>query len=62
LSRVLKENKHTLTKFFGILHYFMTLPGTEFENSTPAPLSVLVGKTMGKLALLGKTTGVWSKA
>ena len=43
-------------------HYFMKLPGTEFENSTPAPLSVLVGKTMGKLALLGKTTGVWSKA
>lgn len=43
-------------------HYFMPLPGTEFENSTPAPLSIQVGKTMGKLALLGKTTGVWSKA
>ena len=43
-------------------HYFMPLPGTEFEKSTPAPLSVQVEKTMGKLALLGKTTGVWSKA
>lgn len=43
-------------------HYFMKLPGTEFENSTPAPLSGQVEKTMGKLALLGKTTGVWSKA
>lgn len=43
-------------------HYFMTLPGTGFEKSTPAPLSAQVEKTMGKLALLGKTTGVWSKA
>lgn len=43
-------------------HYFMKLPGTGFENSDPAPLSVQVEKTMGKLALLGKTTGVWSKA
>lgn len=43
-------------------HYFMPLPGTEFEKSIPAPLSIQVEKTMGKLALLGKTTGVWSKA
>jgi len=43
-------------------HYFMKLPGTEFENSTPASLSVQVEKTMGKLALFGKTTGIWSKA
>jgi len=43
-------------------HYFMKLPGTGFENSDPAPLSVQVEKTMGKLALAGKTTGVWSKA
>lgn len=43
-------------------HYFMPLPGTEFENSTPAPLSKQVERTMGKLALAGKTTGVWSKA
>ncbi len=43
-------------------HYFMKLPGTGFENSNPAPLSAQVEKTMGKLALLGKTTGVWSKA
>jgi B12-binding domain/radical SAM domain protein len=42
-------------------HYFMKLPGTGFENSDPAPLSVQIEKTMGKLALLGKTTGVWSK-
>ncbi len=43
-------------------HYFMPLPGTEFENSTPARLSIQVEKSMGKLALAGKTTGVWSKA
>jgi len=42
-------------------HYFMKLPGTEFETSTPATLSAQVKKTMGKLAFLGKTTGVWSK-
>lgn len=43
-------------------HYFMKLPGTEFENSAPSRVSVQVEKTMGKLALFGKTTGVWSKA
>lgn len=41
-------------------HYFMPLPGTQFENSTPAPLSREVKKVMGELALKGKTTGVWS--
>ncbi|CAG0973100.1 MAG: TIGR04013 family B12-binding domain/radical SAM domain-containing protein [Candidatus Methanoperedens sp.] len=41
-------------------HYFMPLPGTEFENSTPAPLSKEVEKVMGDLALNRKTTGVWS--
>ncbi|HMB44748.1 MAG TPA: TIGR04013 family B12-binding domain/radical SAM domain-containing protein [Candidatus Methanoperedens sp.] len=43
-------------------HYFMPLPGTTFENDVPAPVSKQVGKVMGELALLGKTTGVWSKA
>ncbi|MBU4339496.1 MAG: TIGR04013 family B12-binding domain/radical SAM domain-containing protein [Euryarchaeota archaeon] len=43
-------------------HYFMQLPGTGFENSTPAPLSAQVERTMGKLALAGKTTGVWYRA
>jgi B12-binding domain/radical SAM domain protein len=42
-------------------HYFMPLPGTAFENSMPAPLSVKVKKVMGELALLGKTTGVWDQ-
>jgi B12-binding domain/radical SAM domain protein len=42
-------------------HYFMPLPGTPFENSMPAPLSIKVKKVMGELALLGKTTGVWEK-
>jgi hypothetical protein len=39
----------------------MKLPGTEFENSTPAPLSIKVERIMGKLALNGKTTGIWAK-
>jgi B12-binding domain/radical SAM domain protein len=43
-------------------HYFMSLPGTTFENDVPSPVSRQVGKVMGELALLGKTTGVWSKA
>ncbi len=43
-------------------HYFMKLPGTGYENSTPAPISIKVERVMGKLALLGKTTGIWSKA
>lgn len=42
-------------------HYFMPLPGTPFENSTPAPISRQVEKVMGGLALNGKTTGVWDK-
>ncbi|MCX9084661.1 MAG: TIGR04013 family B12-binding domain/radical SAM domain-containing protein [Candidatus Methanoperedens sp.] len=42
-------------------HYFMPLPGTEFENSIPSPLSKKVKKVMGELALLGKTTGVWDQ-
>ena len=42
-------------------HYFMPLPGTPFENSTPAPISRQVEKVMGELALHGKTTGVWDK-
>jgi B12-binding domain/radical SAM domain protein len=42
-------------------HYFMPLPGTALENSIPSPLSREVQKVMGKLALRGKTTGVWSR-
>lgn len=40
-------------------HYFMPLPGTPFENSTPSPISKKVEKVMGKLALQGKITGIW---
>ncbi len=40
-------------------HYFMPLPGTALERSTPAPLSEKVRKVMGKLALQGKATGTW---
>jgi len=43
-------------------HYFMPLPGTPLEKSQPAPLSRQVDRIMGKLALHGKTTGIWSKA
>ena len=42
-------------------HYFMPLPGTPFENTTPSPLSRQVDKMMGELALHGKTSGRWSK-
>ena len=42
-------------------HYFMPLPGTTFEYSEPVPLSGEVEKVMGKLALHGKTTGVWNR-
>jgi B12-binding domain/radical SAM domain protein len=42
-------------------HYFMPLPGTQFEYSTPAPISRQVEKVMGELALHGKTTGVWGE-
>ncbi len=42
-------------------HYFMPLPGTTLENSEPAPLSNEVRRTIGKLALHGKATGVWSE-
>ncbi len=42
-------------------HYFMPLPGTTLENSMPAPLSKEVKRTIGKLALHGKATGVWSE-
>lgn len=41
-------------------HYFMPLPGTELENTSPAPLSGNVNRTMGKLALKGYVTGKWS--
>lgn len=42
-------------------HYFMPLPGTALENSALAPLSREVERTIGKLALHGKATGVWSE-
>ncbi len=43
-------------------HYFMPLPGTELERSTPAQLSRQVYKIIGELALHGKASGIWSKA
>ncbi len=41
-------------------HYFMPLPGTALENSTPSTLSRDVDKIMGELALRGKASGRWS--
>lgn len=42
-------------------HYFMPLPGTEFANTDPVPLSLKVEKVLGKLALGGKLTGSWAE-
>ena len=43
-------------------HYFMPLPGTEFENAVSSPVSEKVDKVMGVLALKGKTSGRWARA
>jgi len=40
-------------------HYFTPLPGTLLEGSVPSPVSRDVKKSMGRLALSGKVTGVW---
>jgi len=40
-------------------HYFTPLPGTLLEGSIPSPVSRDVKRSMGRLALSGKVTGVW---
>lgn len=40
-------------------HYFSPLPGTPLEEAQPSSVSTQVKKIMGRLALKGKTTGVW---
>jgi B12-binding domain/radical SAM domain protein len=39
------------------VHYFKPLPGTPYEDQMPAPLAEEVQRTIGKLALAGKTRG-----
>jgi radical SAM superfamily enzyme YgiQ (UPF0313 family) len=40
-------------------HYFIPLPGTPYENETPAPVLNVVRKRLGKLARDGKLSGRW---
>jgi len=40
-------------------HYFTPLPGTPLEDAVPSPVGKDVNRTMGRLALGGKVTGVW---
>jgi len=40
-------------------HYFIPLPGTPYENETPAPIRKEVRKRLGKLARDGRLTGRW---
>jgi len=40
-------------------HYFIPLPGTPYENETPAPVRKEVQKRLGRLARDGKLTGRW---
>nr|WP_048055566.1 TIGR04013 family B12-binding domain/radical SAM domain-containing protein [Methanotorris igneus] len=40
-------------------HYFMPLPGTYFENSSPTPLDKETLKILGKLAQKGLISGSW---
>jgi B12-binding domain/radical SAM domain protein len=40
-------------------HYFIPLPGTPYENASPAPVLNVVRKRLGKLALDGKLSGRW---
>jgi B12-binding domain/radical SAM domain protein len=40
-------------------HYFIPLPGTPYENETPAPVGKEVQKRLGRLARDGKLTGRW---
>jgi radical SAM superfamily enzyme YgiQ (UPF0313 family) len=40
-------------------HYFIPLPGTPYENETPASVGKEVQKRLGRLARDGKLTGRW---
>jgi len=40
-------------------HYFTPLPGTPLEECAPSPVSQEVKRSIGRLALSGKVTGVW---
>jgi B12-binding domain/radical SAM domain protein len=40
-------------------HYFIPLPGTPYENESPAPVLNVVRKRLGKLARDGKLSGRW---
>lgn len=40
-------------------HYFIPLPGTPYENETPASVGKEVQKRLGRLARGGKLTGRW---
>jgi B12-binding domain/radical SAM domain protein len=40
-------------------HYFIPLPGTPYENESPAPVLSVVRKRLGKLARDGKLSGRW---
>ncbi|MCG7848992.1 MAG: TIGR04013 family B12-binding domain/radical SAM domain-containing protein [ANME-2 cluster archaeon] len=40
-------------------HYFTPLPGTPLQDRMPFRVSKDVNRAMGKLALVGKVTGVW---
>jgi radical SAM superfamily enzyme YgiQ (UPF0313 family) len=40
-------------------HYFIPLPGTPYENETPAAVGKEVQKRLGRLARDGKLTGRW---
>lgn len=41
-------------------HYFTPLPGTPLHNTTPSPLADDVKAELGRLALEGRLTGVWT--
>lgn len=40
-------------------HYFTPLPGTRLEDAIPSAVGKNVNRSMGRLALGGKVTGVW---
>jgi B12-binding domain/radical SAM domain protein len=40
-------------------HHFIPLPGTPYENESPAPVLNVVRKRLGKLARDGKVSGRW---
>lgn len=41
-------------------HYFTPLPGTPLYNTTPSPLAEDIEAELGRLALVGRLTGVWA--